>query len=145
MNCELYRHYSRNGELLYVGISASTAARLMQHRANSGWFDDLFKITIERFPDRRAAKKAEFDAIRLEAPKYNKQFVYQPPPAAPEAVSHKLETAFVRKHLGNDNQIASVCGVHRSSVGRWKATVPQKHVPALVYAISALRDALEVK
>ena len=35
---ELYRHFDRLGELLYVGISISTMRRLAQHKTQSAWF-----------------------------------------------------------------------------------------------------------
>lgn len=71
MSAELYRHYDRDGRLLYVGISLSTFARLRQHKDKSPWFDDVAAITIERFRTRAEAAKAECKAIKLEKPKWN--------------------------------------------------------------------------
>lgn len=68
---DLYRHFDKAGKLLYVGISLSTSVRLLQHRNNSQWFNEIATITIEKFEDRKSAAKAEKEAIRSEAPRYN--------------------------------------------------------------------------
>jgi excinuclease UvrABC nuclease subunit len=70
MQC-LYRHFDKDGQVLYVGISLSAIQRLAQHREVSFWFDDIAKITIERFQSRQDALKAERDAIQAENPKHN--------------------------------------------------------------------------
>lgn len=70
--CELYRHFGKTGELLYVGISASSAARLSQHKNASGWFGEISTITIERFATRKDAEHAEALAISAEKPIYNR-------------------------------------------------------------------------
>ncbi|MES2030860.1 MAG: hypothetical protein V4477_16895 [Pseudomonadota bacterium] len=70
--CELYRHFSATGELLYVGIAWSALERLMTgHRTSSRWFDQIARIEIERFPSREAALSAEKAAIRDELPAFN--------------------------------------------------------------------------
>ena len=69
--CEMYRHFDKNGKLLYVGVSYTTFERLMQHRAASDWFDRIVRIEIERFPTREAALWAEEIAIKEEKPLFN--------------------------------------------------------------------------
>lgn len=66
--CELYRHFDKDGRLLYVGIAISTTMRLSGHRATSHWFDQITRIEIERFPTRVAALAAEMLAIGSEKP-----------------------------------------------------------------------------
>lgn len=68
---ELYRHFDAKGVLLYVGISLSTANRLGQHRCVSPWSKRVTSITIERYPNRKAALDAERNAIQSEGPLYN--------------------------------------------------------------------------
>lgn len=75
---ELYRHYDKDDNLLYVGISISTIARLTQHRANKKWFKDITSIKIERFDEREDACKAELKAIKDEKPLHNKMGVTEP-------------------------------------------------------------------
>jgi len=71
---ELYRHWDAAGDLLYVGISLSTIGRLAGHRAGgSHWFNEIARVTIERFSTRSDAADAEARAIRLEGPLYNKR------------------------------------------------------------------------
>ncbi len=67
----LYRHFDKNGALLYVGISLSAVARLSQHRSRSNWFDSIARVEIEAFPTREAALKAERRAITEESPAFN--------------------------------------------------------------------------
>jgi predicted GIY-YIG superfamily endonuclease len=69
----LYRHFDKDGQLLYVGISLSAMTRISQHRESSPWFDLINNITLEKFASRKAALRAETDAIQIEKPLYNIQ------------------------------------------------------------------------
>jgi hypothetical protein len=66
----LYRHFSKDNRLLYVGISISVMARLQQHKS-SPWWRDISYITFERFSSCTIAKAAERMAIEKENPLYN--------------------------------------------------------------------------
>lgn len=77
---ELYRHYDADGNLLYIGISLSTAHRLGQHRLTSRWSHRVVTITIERFATREEAMEAELHAIQTEGPLFNKIGKGQKPP-----------------------------------------------------------------
>lgn len=68
---ELYRHYDKDGVLLYVGISLSAAIRLTAHRRQSEWFGAIRTIKIARFRSLEAAREAERVAIRDEHPMWN--------------------------------------------------------------------------
>tara|TARA_R110000822_G_scaffold154837_2_gene294619 strand:+ start:17 stop:568 length:552 start_codon:yes stop_codon:yes gene_type:complete len=68
---ELYRHFDAQDNLLYVGISLSTVSRLSQHKDHSHWFKEISKVTIQRFPTREEALKAEMLAVFAENPKCN--------------------------------------------------------------------------
>jgi predicted GIY-YIG superfamily endonuclease len=70
---QLYRHFDAKGELLYVGISLSTMARLSQHRETSAWFRSITRVDIQEYPSREAALHAEREAIRAEKPRHNIQ------------------------------------------------------------------------
>lgn len=69
---QLYRHYDRDGNLLYVGISVNALCRLRQHEKFSHWFWQVCRIEIETFPDQEAALEAECSAIHNEKPRHNK-------------------------------------------------------------------------
>lgn len=71
MTCELYRHFDKNGVLVYVGISNSALLRTANHRDQSKWFDQVVRIEIERFPSRADALAAEEKAIITEKPTFN--------------------------------------------------------------------------
>lgn len=67
----LYRHFSKNGTLLYIGISANHSARLNEHVNNAFWASMISHVKIEHFPDRDAAHSAEVAAIQTEEPLFN--------------------------------------------------------------------------
>jgi hypothetical protein len=50
----LYRHFDKDGRLLYVGVSLNAINRLAEHRA-SHWFSEIATIKVETFEDRAAA------------------------------------------------------------------------------------------
>lgn len=69
----LYRHFSDDGELLYIGISINALARFQSHQNNyKKWIDDVGYMTIQRFETRDDLTNAEMIAIMSENPKYNK-------------------------------------------------------------------------
>ncbi len=71
MMTSLYRHFDRNGRLLYVGISKNAVARLGGHKRNASWYPDIRNVTIANYPSRDAALRAEARAIRTENPIHN--------------------------------------------------------------------------
>lgn len=68
----LYRHYSADEELLYIGISVSALSRLGQHEKHAPWFDLISRVTVEHFETRDEALEAERLAIQTENPTHNK-------------------------------------------------------------------------
>lgn len=75
----LYRHFDRDGTLLYVGVSMAALHRLAQHRDRSGWFESISNVTIEYFGTRQEAIEAECSAIKNETPKFNSKHVEREP------------------------------------------------------------------
>lgn len=71
MTCQLYRHYDKDGILLYVGISISALQRLKQHSKTS-WFKQIERVMIEQCRNREYAQFLEALAIQNENPKFNK-------------------------------------------------------------------------
>lgn len=71
MRTALYRHFAKDGALLYVGISMSWPKRTKSHARDSRWFDQIASVKVEHFPTREAALEAERTAIKAEKPKYN--------------------------------------------------------------------------
>jgi len=67
----LYRHFDRVGNLLYVGKTLSLQERISQHKGCSCWFDEIYFITIDRFPNNILLSLAEKGAIEKEKPKFN--------------------------------------------------------------------------
>src|SRR6266478_2865693 len=67
----LYRHFDKNGNLLYVGVSLNAIERTISHRDKSHWHQDIARIEIEWLHSRSAAYYAEKKAIQSEHPRYN--------------------------------------------------------------------------
>lgn len=67
----LYRHFNKDRELLYVGVSLSAVHRLGQHADHSHWFKSIARVEIENFETREEVLAAERKAIIEENPKHN--------------------------------------------------------------------------
>jgi hypothetical protein len=67
----LYRHFDKNGQLLYVGRSITPLSRHDTHRSASYWFDDIECIKIEKLSIYTDAVVAEYQAIKREKPRHN--------------------------------------------------------------------------
>ena len=67
----VYKHWDKDGVLLYVGCCKDVGKRTLNHSSNAHWFDRISKITSEEFPTRKAGLKAEKKAIKKERPLFN--------------------------------------------------------------------------
>jgi hypothetical protein len=67
----VYRFYDARDNLLYVGVAVNPKSRWYGHRDDKPWWPEVTTRTIEWFDDRRAAERAEFEAIQKERPRYN--------------------------------------------------------------------------
>ena len=68
----VYRFYSNDLVLLWVGMTNNVVWRADQHRRESAWFRFAARCLIELYPDRAAARLAEVTAIETEGPAFNK-------------------------------------------------------------------------
>jgi len=75
---DLYRFFSADGQLLYIGISLNAATRADDHRRHQPWWPDAVRMTVEHLGDvtRRDALQAERTAIAMERPLHN--IIYAP-------------------------------------------------------------------
>lgn len=73
MNGVVYRAFSTDGELLYVGSTMHPAERLEAHGRTEDWWTEVSRVTLEHFPSREAALAAEGCAITAENPRYNRR------------------------------------------------------------------------
>jgi predicted GIY-YIG superfamily endonuclease len=67
----VYRYFSENGVLLYVGMSKRVAARMSQHKGQE-WDKLVSSIKVDWFATRELAKAEETRAILEEYPLFNK-------------------------------------------------------------------------
>jgi excisionase family DNA binding protein len=122
--CELYRFFDDNETLIYVGISMHAFVRFNQHRYRSPFFDQIAKMTIERFETIELAVAAESKAIKNETPKYNKTWRIRPGPK-------KLEP-----HVNvSARQLAGIlgCGVATIYAMAKTGRIPVRRLPGFKY------------
>jgi len=72
----LYRLYSDDGHLLYIGVTNLLDARLAQHAATQLWWHEVASHEAVTYPTRGAVIRAESAAIRDELPRYNIQHAH---------------------------------------------------------------------
>lgn len=68
----LYRAYSADNELLYVGMSARVLGRIAEHKESKDWFRETARVDIVWFATKEEVVGAEAYAIKSEHPLYNK-------------------------------------------------------------------------
>jgi predicted GIY-YIG superfamily endonuclease len=73
-NFFVYRHFNKDDNLLYVGMSTDPQRRLKEHASRSHWYDEIANMTVSKrkYKSFMDALSAETKAIRTEKPKYNK-------------------------------------------------------------------------
>lgn len=67
----VYRAYSPQGALLYVGMTLDPSRRLADHGDSTRWWGEVKTIKVEQLPNLEAAQTAERLAIKREHPRYN--------------------------------------------------------------------------
>lgn len=81
----VYRVFSEDGALLYVGRTSDTSNRFAVHACQSPWWSELNRIEVSQtFKDERAADLAERVAIRDGQPLYNRWYPIVSPSCAVE-------------------------------------------------------------
>lgn len=87
MSAVVYRAFSPDGRLLYVGLSTSVGQRLVAHQQDKDWWCDVASVTLTHFETRGQAAEAEVAAIRDENPVHN--VVRQGTPPDPRALDER--------------------------------------------------------
>jgi predicted GIY-YIG superfamily endonuclease len=67
----LYRLFSNDRALLYIGIAGNPGRRFEQHAGDKLWWGEVATLTLEHFTDRATALVAERRAIETERPLHN--------------------------------------------------------------------------
>lgn len=75
----LYRIYSDDGTLLYVGATVNPGVRFSEHASHTPWWDEASEIKLQRCESVEALKAAEIEAIKAENPRYNRMHSKPPP------------------------------------------------------------------
>lgn len=89
----VYRAFSKNNDLLYIGVTQNLKSRVSTHKSSKEWWLEVDRIDEESFDDRISALKAEVVAIKLENPKYNKRILQDESKiGASEFISIRIES-----------------------------------------------------
>lgn len=106
----LYRHYNIDNQLLYVGISLSAPERFIAHKQTSLWADDMVRMEVEYFYNRKDAIAAEKLAIKTEKPLHN--IIHNP--VKPK---YKKDSTVKNKEITEDNYpyFRVACGIEEST------------------------------
>ena len=89
----VYRAFSKNNDLLYIGVTQNLKSRVSTHKSSKEWWGEVDRIDEESFDDRISALKAEVVAIKLENPKYNKRILQDESKiGASEFISIRIES-----------------------------------------------------
>jgi predicted GIY-YIG superfamily endonuclease len=72
MTTALYRHYDRDGILLYVGITDDMTRRSKEHARDKEWWSRVEDTRVQYVESRKHAEALERVAILYEKPAYNK-------------------------------------------------------------------------
>lgn len=84
MSFVVYRHYDREGRLLYVGCTSNPTKREVSRRAaGCSWIDEIASTTHVNYSDRPTALAAERHAIESERPIHNVRYLAPAPPRPP--------------------------------------------------------------
>jgi hypothetical protein len=67
----VYRLFSADEELLYIGITTDPYVRWRQHQRSKPWADEVASYSLQRFAWIDLAQAAEVLAITTENPRYN--------------------------------------------------------------------------
>jgi predicted GIY-YIG superfamily endonuclease len=100
----VYRLYSEDGVLLYIGMTNNADSRVRVHRNQQFWGAQIARVETEEHPGREVAAQAERLAIDAEKPAYNHTYN----PAAPaknigySEDDELMPNAQVAEHLGID-------------------------------------------
>ena len=122
--CKLYRHFDGDDVLLYVGVSKSALRRLSEH-STAKWADDIVRVSVQNFPSRSEALKAEREAILKERPKYN--IAGTKPPVEFTGIPRKTGTATMTPAERQSLKRAR----ERAGLVRMEIWVPQEKYAAL--------------
>lgn len=105
----IYRHFDREGTLLYIGTTANLFQRMLGHSRNSHWHDQIATITLEHCSSKKEAFRLEAEAIYKESPLFNVRS--QDPKSIEELRNAEAEEAYnIRNRHSRANLVYNALG-----------------------------------
>jgi len=132
----LYRHFDKDGSLLYIGVSLSAVKRLGQHKAKAHWYEFISRVEIESFETREYVLEAERIAIITEKPRYNLKIpVERKEKKLKRSIVidvNGLKAKIIKHYGGSINEAARQIGITRQRIERWPDELTQLQKDALI-------------
>ena len=126
----LYRLFSQNGELLYIGMTGGPMLRIFHHSLHMAWWKDVVTITLERgFDSRDDLLRAEQVAIRKEGPRHNHVGVHPIEQRRPQDVLDADAVREIRSSTERNAELAERYGVSRQAIYQARTRRTWKNVP----------------
>ena len=130
----VYKHYDKDGRLLYVGATGEVLKRTSLHQSSSAWFESVANIVIEKFEYKSQALDYERKVIFNEKPLYNVKIPANPNPLTRTYRADKTKKDYgitMNKLLSKYKtipKISALLGVSRQVVEQWckRKSVPFK-------------------
>lgn len=135
----VYRFFSQDAALLYVGVTDSLGTRWRNHSKNKPWWSQVADTRIVWYNTRAEALAEEERAIKEERPRYNIVHASHPrarsmselTPAQAAALHELDQVAVAREEL--DREIAQLNERERSVIQMaWRDKVPPTEIALLV-------------
>lgn len=129
----IYRFYSGEGQLLYIGISDNPGHRFAQHEKTKTWWKEVTGVSIEWASTRQAALAIERRAIRVEKPVYN---ISRPTPKPPKVAPQKCG------HCHTCRDESGPCNLHYPEPDEDRIKCENCEAPTCLYALG-LSDGID--
>ena len=125
----LYRLFSADNELLYVGMTGGPMLRIFHHSSYMPWWGEVVTIRLERgFISREELAAAEREAIRVEQPRYNVAGIRPIPQRRPQDILNEEAVRAIRSSTEKTHVLAEQFGVTRQTIYQVRARKTWRHV-----------------
>lgn len=122
----VYRFYSADGTLLYIGSTVNPPTRWSQHKGSKDWWPTVAAYSLAWWPSAEQAYAEEYKAIRAEQPTHNQLGVFPFGEAQPVSdVALRVMAAMDAVESIEDLQhrarvISEITAVHAERSVRWR-------------------------
>ncbi len=125
----LYRLFSADGRLLYVGVAFDPEARWVEHRNCKTWWPEVAHKQVEWLDSRSLALEAESIAIATEHPVHNRLRV-----DPTRSTTQVIAGSSIQRVVRIDDETWADFGVACEALGTNRSDELRRHVKAVIAA-----------